>query len=46
LRKHELAAVDALKTKGSDNLDFWGQVGVGAVAPARVSATAQQQVKR
>src|SRR6478609_8717006 len=35
LRKDALAAVDELKTKGSDsrrNLDFWGQVGVGAVA--------------
>jgi hypothetical protein len=35
LRKDALAAVNELKTKGSDNrrnLDFWGQVSVGAVA--------------
>src|SRR3954462_10815757 len=35
VRKDALAAVDELKAKGSDarrNLDFWGQVGVGAVA--------------
>src|SRR6202795_4034908 len=43
LRKDALAAVDELKTKGSDsrrNLDFWGQVGVGAVALGCVSAAA------
>jgi hypothetical protein len=36
-----------LKTKGSDarrNLDFWGQVGVGAVALGCVSAAALGQV--
>ena len=35
VRKDALAAVEELKTKGSDsrrNLDFWGQVGVGAGA--------------
>src|ERR1700694_3768295 len=35
VRKDALAAVEELKAKGSDsrrNLDFWGQVGVGAVA--------------
>jgi hypothetical protein len=43
VRKDALAAVDELKTKGSDarrNLDFWGQVGVGAVALGCVSAAA------
>src|ERR1700684_1782569 len=41
VRRDALAAVEELKTKGSDarrNLDFWGQVGVGAVALGRVSA--------
>jgi hypothetical protein len=43
VRKDALAAVDELKTKGSDsrrNLDFWGQMGVGAVALGCVSAAA------
>jgi hypothetical protein len=43
VRKDALAAVDELKAKGSDsrrNLDFWGQVGVGAVALGCVSAAA------
>jgi len=47
LRKEALAAVDELKTKGSDsrrNLDFWGQVGVGAVALGCVSAAALGQL--
>src|SRR6195952_2101585 len=47
VRKEALAAVDELKTKGSDarrNLDFWGQVGVGAVALGCVSAAALGQV--
>jgi len=47
LRKDALATVDELKTKGSDsrrNLDFWGQVGVGAVALGCVSAAALGQV--
>jgi hypothetical protein len=47
LRKDALAAVDDLKAKGSDsrrNLDFWGQVGVGAVALGCVSAAALGQV--
>jgi hypothetical protein len=47
LRKDALAAVDEIKTKGSDsrrNLDFWGQVGVGAVAIGCVSAAALGQV--
>jgi hypothetical protein len=47
LRKDALAAVDEIKTKGSDsrrNLDFWGQVGVGAVALGCVSAAALGQV--
>src|ERR1700736_3343098 len=47
VRKDALAAVDELKTKGSDarrNLDFWGQVGVGAVALGCVSAAALGQV--
>ena len=41
------AAVEELKTKGSDarrNLDFWGQVGVGAVALGCVSAAALGQI--
>jgi hypothetical protein len=41
VRKDALAAVEELKAKGSDarrNLDFWGQVGVGAVALGCVSA--------
>ena len=47
LRKDALAAVDELKIKGSDsrrNLDFWGQLGVGAVALGCVSAAALGQV--
>ena len=47
LRKEALAAVDELKIKGSDsrrNLDFWGQVGVGAIALGCVSAAALGQV--
>jgi hypothetical protein len=43
VRKDALAAVEELKTKGSDsrrNLDMWGQVGVGAVALGCVSAAA------
>ncbi|HXO73094.1 MAG TPA: hypothetical protein VN838_29405 [Bradyrhizobium sp.] len=47
VRKDALAAVDELKIKGSDsrrNLDFWGQVGVGAVALGCVSAAALGQV--
>jgi hypothetical protein len=43
VRKDALAAVEELKTKGSDsrrNLDLWGQVGVGAVALGCVSAAA------
>jgi hypothetical protein len=47
VRKDALAAVDELKTKGSDsrrNLDFWGQVGIGAVALGCVSAAALGQV--
>ncbi|MEH2502886.1 hypothetical protein V1290_001697 [Bradyrhizobium sp. AZCC 1578] len=47
LRKDALAAVDELKTKGSDtrrDLSFWGQVGVGAVALGCVSAAALGQV--
>jgi hypothetical protein len=47
LRRDAVAAVDELKTKGSDtrrNLDFWGQVGVGAVALGCVSAAALGQV--
>jgi hypothetical protein len=47
VRKDALAAVDELKTKGSDarrDLDFWGQVGVGAVALGCVSAAALGQV--
>jgi hypothetical protein len=47
VRKDALAAVEELKTKGSDarrNLDFWGQVGVGAIALGCVSAAALGQV--
>jgi hypothetical protein len=47
LRKDALAAVDELKIKGSDSrrdLDFWGQLGVGAVALGCVSAAALGQV--
>jgi hypothetical protein len=47
VRKDALAAVEELKTKGSDsrrNLDFWGQVGVGAGALGCVSAAALGQV--
>jgi hypothetical protein len=48
VRKDALAAVEELKTKGSDSrrdLDFWGQVGVGAVALGCVSAAALGQVE-
>ena len=48
LRKEALAAVEELKTKGSDtrrNLDFWGQLGVGAVALGCVTAAALGQVE-
>src|ERR1700732_840508 len=47
VRKDAVAAVEELKNKGSDsrrNLDFWGQVGVGAVALGCVSAAALGQV--
>ena len=47
VRKDALAAVEELKTKGPDarrNLDFWGQVGVGALALGCVSAAALGQV--
>jgi len=47
VRKDALAAVEELKVKGSDarrNLDFWGQVGVGAIALGCVSAAALGQV--
>lgn len=47
VRKDALAAVDELKSKGSDarrDLSFWGQVGVGAVALGCVSAAALGQV--
>jgi hypothetical protein len=47
LRKDALAAVEDIKAKGSDsrrNLDFWGQVGVGAIALGCVSAAALGQV--
>jgi hypothetical protein len=47
LRKDALGAMEELKAKGSDarrNLDFWGQVGVGAVALGCVSAAALGQV--
>jgi hypothetical protein len=46
VRKNALADVEELKAKGSDsrrNLDFWGQVGVGAVALGCVSAAALGQ---
>lgn len=48
VRKDALSAVDELKSKGSDarrNLDFWGQIGVGAVALGCVSAAALGQVE-
>jgi hypothetical protein len=48
VRKDALAAVEEFKAKGSDsrrNLDFWGQVGVGAVALGCVSAAALGQVE-
>jgi hypothetical protein len=47
VRKDAIAAVDELKTRGSDarrDLDFWGQIGVGAVALGCVSAAALGQV--
>jgi hypothetical protein len=47
VRKDAVAAVEELKAKGSDarrNLDFWGQIGVGAVALGCVSAAALGQV--
>jgi hypothetical protein len=47
VRRDALAAVEELKTKGSDarrNTDFWGQVGVGALALGCVSAAALGQV--
>jgi hypothetical protein len=47
LRRDALGAVEELKAKGSDarrNLDFWGQVGVGAVALGCVSAAALGQI--
>jgi hypothetical protein len=47
VRKDAIAAVEELKTKGSDarrDLDFWGQVGVGAVALGCVSAAAMGAV--
>jgi hypothetical protein len=47
VRKDAVAAVEELKAKGSDarrNLDFWGQLGVGAVALGCVSAAALGQV--
>ena len=47
VRKDALAAVEELKAKGSDarrNLDFWGQVGVGAIALGCVSAAALGQI--
>lgn len=47
VRKDAVAAVEEFKTKGSDarrNLDFWGQVGVGAIALGCVSAAALGQV--
>src|ERR1700716_2767556 len=43
VRKDALAAVEELKAKGSDSrrdLDFWGQIGLGAVALGCVSAAA------
>jgi hypothetical protein len=48
VRKDALAAVEELKAKGSDsrrNLDFWSQVGLGAVALGCVSAAALGQVE-
>src|SRR6201987_5243964 len=48
VRKDALAAVEELKTKGSDarrNLDFWGQVGVGAIALGCVSAAGLGQIE-
>jgi hypothetical protein len=48
VRRDALAAVEEFKTKGSDarrNLDFWGQVGVGAIALGCVSAAALGQVE-
>jgi hypothetical protein len=47
VRKDALAAVEELKAKGSDSrrdLDFWGQLGVGALALGCVSAAALGQV--
>lgn len=47
VRKDALAAVEELKTRGSDsrrNLDLWGQIGVGAIALGCVSAAALGQV--
>jgi hypothetical protein len=47
VRKDALAAVEELKTRGSDsrrNLDVWGQIGVGAIALGCVSAAALGQV--
>jgi hypothetical protein len=46
VRKDALAAVEELKAKADArrNLDFWGQVGVGAVALGCVSAAALGQV--
>src|SRR5882757_4929496 len=47
VRKDALAAVEELKATGSDarrNLDFWGQVGVGAISLGCVSAVALGQV--
>ncbi|MDE2377229.1 hypothetical protein [Bradyrhizobium sp.] len=47
LRRDAVAAVEELKTKGSDsrrNLSLWGQVGVGALALGCVSAAALGQV--
>ncbi len=48
VRKDALAAVEELKTKGSEarrDLSFWGQVGVGAIALGCVSAAALGQVE-
>jgi hypothetical protein len=47
VRKDAVAAVEELKIKGSDarrNMDFWGQLGVGALALGCVSAAALGQV--
>src|SRR3981189_3140272 len=47
VRKDALAAVEGLKAQGPEsrrNLDFWGQIGVGAVALGCVSAAALGQV--